>query len=203
MAHYLRRIVGWFWSAIGLWLHIWAWYLWPGTLIKKISRCCGDVYGDRYAYSSTAWNRYKFMTFIIPILSGALFGAGLLVSGMTDPSKVLGFLNIFGLWDPSLILVMGGGLIVSFLGSRWAQGTQRPWFDITFSWPKKQKIDGALVIGSAIFGIGWGLAGICPGPAIAGLGSFIPSIILFFLPMIAGLFLGHWTRNFWESKNVG
>ncbi|NBT40125.1 MAG: YeeE/YedE family protein [Alphaproteobacteria bacterium] len=143
------------------------------------------------------------MTFFIPILSGALFGAGLLVSGMTDPSKVLGFLNIFGLWDPSLILVMGGGLIVSFLGSRWAQGTQRPWFDITFSWPKKQKIDGALVIGSAIFGIGWGLAGICPGPAIAGLGSFIPSIILFFLPMIAGLFLGHWTRNFWESKNVG
>ena len=126
----------------------------------------------------------------ISLISGVIFGIGLVISGMTNPSKVLGFLNITrGLdnWDPSLIFVMGGAILaftpfffllkdkeVSALGAK-------------IELPEKQNIDKKLLIGSALFGVGWGLVGLCPGPAIAALATFDPIVIVFLASMAAGV----------------
>lgn len=103
-------------------------------------------------------------------LAGLLFGAGLVVAQMTDPNKVLAFLDVTGAWDPSLMLVMGGAVAVTFAGYRWALGRPAPLFDGRFHLPTALAIDGPLLMGSALFGLGWGLAGYCPGPALASIG---------------------------------
>jgi uncharacterized protein len=127
-------------------------------------------------------------------LSGALFGAGLYVSQMVDPLKVLRFLDFgaipAGGWDPSLVFVMGAALIVMFVAVQLGKTRSAPLFDSTFHEPEYKKIDRRLVGGAALFGIGWGMAGICPGPAIS-LIAFVPDNLWIFLTtMFIGSFAG-------------
>lgn len=127
----------------------------------------------------------------LAILSiGALFGAGLAISGMLNPAKVAGFLDLFGLWDPSLAFVMGGGVVVNFIGHRLVMKRGKPIFAGTFRLPTSQDIDKRLIGGAVLFGIGWGLAGLCPGPAISSLLLNPQDGIGFVLLMLAGLYAG-------------
>lgn len=126
------------------------------------------------------------------LISGAVFGLGLAIAGMTDPRKVLGFLDVAGDWDPSLLLVLGAAVIVAFVGYRLAQRQPAPLFDAQFRRPENARIDAPLLIGALLFGIGWGIAGYCPGPAIATL-AYANKELLLFLP---ALLLGQWLRRF-------
>ena len=106
---------------------------------------------------------------------GLIFGAGLLISGMTEPEKVLGFLDIFGAWDARLAFVMAGAVAVAAIGFALAQRRSAPVFTAKFLWPERSDIDAPLVAGGVLFGIGWGLVGICPGPALVNLAGFQPA----------------------------
>ncbi|MDX3808448.1 DUF6691 family protein [Bosea thiooxidans] len=122
--------------------------------------------------------------------SGALFGFGLSLSGMIDPARVLGFLNLAsGHWDPSLVFVLGGAVIVAIPGVMLQRRLGRPLFDEGFHLPQKTAIDGRLVGGSALFGIGWGLAGFCPGPALSALSLGHAPVLVFVLAMVIGMIL--------------
>jgi len=118
-----------------------------------------------------------------------IFGLGLLISGMANPQKVLGFLDITGLWDPSLILVMAGAILAALLPFQWAKNQSRSLLGQTMQLPDKTQIDRPLIVGSLLFGIGWGLAGICPGPAIVLLGLKQINAIYFVLAMLAGMWI--------------
>ena len=122
-----------------------------------------------------------------PIASGALFGAGLTVSGMTDPARVRGFLDVFGRWDPTLVFVMGGAIFVMAIAWRIQARMKAPLFGPTFSLPDRSDFDGRLVAGSALFGAGWGIAGLCPGPAVASLALSPLSVLPFLGAMFAGM----------------
>jgi uncharacterized membrane protein YedE/YeeE len=111
------------------------------------------------------------MEIVIALVSGLVFGLGLIVSGMSDPAKVLGFLDLAGNWDPSLALVMGGAVGVAFCAFAWAGRRQWSWQGGRIALPTPAPLDRSLLLGSALFGIGWGLAGFCPGPAIVGIGA--------------------------------
>ena len=124
------------------------------------------------------------------ILIGALFGVGLALSGMLNPAKVTGFLDLFGVWDPSLAFVMGGGVIANFIGHRIVTRRAAPVFGDGFSMPTRTDIDSRLLLGAALFGVGWGLAGLCPGPAIASILIAPGEVALFVLMMLAGLAVG-------------
>ncbi|OKH87213.1 DUF6691 family protein [Thalassospira sp. TSL5-1] len=127
------------------------------------------------------------------LLCGCLFGAGLALSGMINPEKVLGFLDIAAIstngWDPSLIFVMGGGLIVALPFFWWAKSHDTALLGGNISLPTKRTIDRPLIIGSLIFGIGWGLAGLCPGPALSALSYLQLKPFLFVVAMLAGMVL--------------
>ena len=132
--------------------------------------------------------------FAVAAASGLLFGIGLYVSQMVDPFKVLRFLDFTAIpsggWDPSLAFVMGGGLVVMFAAVQYAKRWERPLYDSTFHGPDYNRIDTPLVVGSAIFGVGWGMSGICPGPAIS-LIAFLPdNLWIFLLAMFAGSYGG-------------
>jgi uncharacterized membrane protein YedE/YeeE len=129
------------------------------------------------------------MQFVIVFAIGLLFGIGLIVSGMTDPGKVLGFLDLAGNWDPSLLFVMGGAVLVAGIGFRVARRRGQTLFGAPVRLPAATAIDRRLVIGSLVFGAGWGLAGFCPGPALASLGTGRGEPLLFSLAMIAGMAL--------------
>src|SRR5689334_11928889 len=118
---------------------------------------------------------------------GLLFGVGLLMSGMTDPNKVLGFLDLFGAWDATLAFVMAGAVIVSSAGFALARGLGQPALTAQFQWPTRKDIDAPLVAGSALFGLGWGLVGLCPGPALVNLAGLMPGVVVFVLAMAAGM----------------
>jgi uncharacterized membrane protein YedE/YeeE len=118
---------------------------------------------------------------------GLLFGIGLIVSGMTDPGKVLGFLDLAGNWDPSLLFVMGGATLVAAIGFALARRRGRTLTGAPVRLPAATAIDRRLVIGSLVFGAGWGLAGFCPGPALASLGTGRSEPLLFSLAMVAGM----------------
>lgn len=125
------------------------------------------------------------------IVAGMLFGAGLVLSGMTDPAKVLGFLDLAGVWDPSLMLVMGGALAVYLPLAQWRLRQSGPdWCGTRLEWPKAKAVSARLVVGAGLFGIGWGLAGICPGPALANLAAPPLALLWFIGPMLVGLWLG-------------
>ena len=125
---------------------------------------------------------------VVSLVSGLLFGTGLLISGMTDTEKVQGWLDILGKWDPTLAFVMGGAIIP--MVAAWViTAKKKPVFDVSFSMPSKKRIDKKLLAGSVLFGMGWGLAGLCPGPAIAALGFGGTGIILFFVSMVVGMLL--------------
>ncbi|MBU3621662.1 YeeE/YedE family protein [Polynucleobacter sp. CS-Odin-A6] len=120
---------------------------------------------------------------------GVLFGLGLIISGMCNPQKILNFLDITGDWDPSLIFVMGGAVIVGLGGFYFASKRALSFFDGALHIPSKRDISRPLVIGSLIFGAGWGIAGFCPGPAIVALGAGHIKAVVFVLAMLAGMVL--------------
>ena len=123
------------------------------------------------------------------LASGIVFGFGLSLSGMLNPVRVQGFLDVFGNWDPSLAFVLGGAVAIAFAGVQVMKKMRHPAFDDSFHVPTKRKIDGPLVIGSALFGLGWGIGGFCPGPAVASLSLGIPQTILFVVAMLIGMTL--------------
>ncbi len=123
------------------------------------------------------------------LLCGLLFGLGLAVSGMTDTHRVLGFLDLFGAWQPALIFVMGSALVVTLLGFRLVLRQRQPLFAPSFYLPTTRDIDGRLVGGAALFGIGWGIYGYCPGPAISSLFYAETNTVYFVLAMVAGMWL--------------
>lgn len=125
-------------------------------------------------------------TAIVALLCGLLFGTGLTYSGMASPSKVLAFLTFGPSWDPSLIFVMGGALAVTLPGFWWLRRKDRPWVGESFSRPASQKIDKQLLAGAGLFGIGWGLVGYCPGPAIVSFGLMQAAAAVFLPAMLAG-----------------
>jgi len=130
------------------------------------------------------------MRHISLVLIGTLFGAGLALSGMLNPSKVAGFLDLFGVWDPSLAFVMGGGVVANFIGHRIVTRRMAPLYEAGFSLPTTQRVDARLLTGAGLFGIGWGLGGLCPGPAISSLLLVPGDAVLFVMMMLAGLAVG-------------
>jgi hypothetical protein len=134
-------------------------------------------------------------TVLAALFSGTLFGAGLAWAGMTNPARVLGFLDITGNWDPTLMLVMVGALAISGPLFPLVLRRPRPVLAALFNLPSKRDLDGRLLIGAIVFGIGWGLAGLCPGPAIAGLITGSPAILLFLAAMLAGMWLAGLTEH--------
>lgn len=127
---------------------------------------------------------------IIALLSGVVFGVGLALAGMLNPSKVSGFLDIFGLWDPSLAFVMAGGIAVNAVGHFLFVRNRKPVFASDFHLPKISAIDRPLLVGSALFGIGWGMAGLCPGPVLSSLFLNPADMLIFAGIMAAGLKAG-------------
>ncbi len=126
---------------------------------------------------------------------GLLFGLGLAVSGMMNPAKVIGFLDVAGDWDPTLIFVMGGALLVTVPAYRAVLARQSPILYESFSLPTKEAIDAPLIGGAAMFGVGWGLVGFCPGPAVAALTTGLAPVFGFVASMLAGMFLHRWLRG--------
>lgn len=136
------------------------------------------------------------MTILIAALAGLVFGLGLLVSGMADPKKVLAFLDLAGPWDPSLALVMGGAIALGLPGFALARRRNRSLLGEPMQLPARQAADAPLLIGSALFGIGWGLAGYCPGPALLGTAAGMGSAAIFSAAMLAGMLLfGLWSKR--------
>lgn len=127
------------------------------------------------------------MQMLVTYLAGLIFGVGLCISGMNRPEKVLGFLDIAGLWDPSLAFVMAGAIGVAFFAFRLAAMRARAWLGDPMRLPTSTNVDRRLLAGSAIFGLGWGLAGVCPGPAIVDLGFLDPRAAVFVVAMLAGM----------------
>lgn len=125
---------------------------------------------------------------------GLVFGAGIAVSGMANPAKVLNFFDVFGTFDPSLLLVMASALAVTFVGYRFVLKRPAPVFDRKFHLPTRRQLDLPLIGGSALFGVGWGIAGFCPGGAIPALGLGETSAVLFVVAMIAGIYLSNGVR---------
>lgn len=132
-------------------------------------------------------------TSLVALIAGLLFGLGLAVSGMFDPAKVLGFLDIAAIasggWDPSLAFVMAGGLAVTLPAFQIARRWRQPVAAAEFQTPRAQGLDVRLLLGALLFGIGWGLVGYCPGPALAALAFAVPGTIVFVLAMVAGMLL--------------
>lgn len=129
--------------------------------------------------------------YLPPLGSGILFGAGLTLSGMVDPVRVRGFLDLFGNWDPTLVFVMGGALAVMAVAWALQRRMTHPLFAEKFSLPDRTDLDPRLIGGAALFGIGWGIAGICPGPAIASLALVPGKVLPFVAAMIAGMAVHH------------
>lgn len=127
---------------------------------------------------------------LFALVAGVIFGVGLTISQMVNPSKVIAFLDLFGNWDPSLAFVMGGALIVTALGYRWVMKRDKPVYADKFQIPSIQTLDARLVLGSTLFGTGWGLVGLCPGPAVAALtiGGFPVLVFLCAILVGAGLY---------------
>jgi uncharacterized protein len=126
---------------------------------------------------------------LVPLAAGTIFGAGLTIGGMTDPARVRGFLDLFGNWDPTLAFVMGGAVLVMALAWAVQRTMRRPVFAEGFSLPDRNDLTPRLVGGSALFGIGWGVAGLCPGPGFAALAIDLPSAAIFLAAMLGGMVL--------------
>jgi len=133
----------------------------------------------------------KAINLVIAAVIGVLFGGGLIISGMTDPAKIVGFLDPLHGWDPSLAFVMGGAVLVNALAFRRIRQHRNPWFDVKFHLPTRKDIDRQLLAGAAVFGVGWGLGGLCPGPALVSAASGSATAIAFVLAMLAGMLLQH------------
>lgn len=135
---------------------------------------------------------------IVALVSGTLFGIGLDIGGMTNPANIIGFLDVAGNWNPSLIFVMVGAIVVTFTGYRLAFRQGKPIWAASFQIPTKEDFDGRLLGGSALFGIGWGLAGYCPGPAFSALTLNNSGIFVFVIVMLVGML----AVNMWDKRAV-
>ena len=139
------------------------------------------------------------MPVLVQFVIGLIFGLGLLVSGMSDPAKVLNFLDLGGIrhgtWDASLAFVMAGAVAVTFIGYKLALKRPQPIFAERFHLPGTADLDLRIILGPAIFGVGWGLVGFCPGPALTALGFGAPTALLFVAAMLAGMVLARWIAN--------
>lgn len=137
------------------------------------------------------------MQILMAFFTGLVFGLGLILAGMTDPSKVIGFLDLAGNWDPSLAFVMGGAIAVSSIAFYFAKGRSHAWLGEVMRLPTATQIDRRLVLGGLVFGAGWGLAGYCPGPAIASLAQGGTKPAIFVVAMLAGMAIyelqGRWS----------
>jgi hypothetical protein len=127
------------------------------------------------------------MSAVTAFIAGLVFGVGLIISGMTDPGKVIGFLDVAGNWDPSLAFVMAGAILVGFFAFAVARRRAQTFLGAALALPQRRDIDRRLVGGSLVFGIGWGLAGYCPGPALVSLGSGQPKAAVFVAAMLVGM----------------
>jgi uncharacterized protein len=132
--------------------------------------------------------------------AGLIFGLGLILSGMTNPAKVLGFLDLAGNWDPSLAFVMGGAILVGAIAFYFAQGRAKTWIGERMRLPTATQIDRRLVVGGMTFGIGWGLAGYCPGPALASIAQGGAKPLIFFSAMLAGMAVFELLERIAESR---
>src|SRR2546421_9379670 len=139
------------------------------------------------------------MPVLVQFVIGLIFGLGLLVSGMSDPAKVLNFLDLGGIragtWDPSLAFVMAGAVAVTLIGYKFVLKRPQPIFAERFHLPGTADLDLRMILGPAIFGVGWGLVGFCPGPALTALGFGAPTALLFVAAMLAGMVLARWIAN--------
>ena len=145
------------------------------------------------------------MNRVIAFVAGLVFGVGLILAGMTDPAKVIGFLDLFGNWDPSLALVMGGAIAVGVFAFAVARRRTATWLGGAMHLPRPGTIDRPLVVGSLVFGVGWGLAGFCPGPALVSLGAGQPKAAVFVLAMLVGMMAFDWaTRGApqWQTEGA-
>jgi uncharacterized membrane protein YedE/YeeE len=136
------------------------------------------------------------MLVVAAMICGLIFGWGLLISGMMQPAKVLAFLDVFGAWDPSLAVVMIAALAVAAPGFMFAKRRERPILATKGAWPTKMRVDPSLLLGSGLFGIGWGLVGLCPGPALENLATLSPHVIAFVAAMVGGMAL----HDFWPKR---
>lgn len=136
------------------------------------------------------------MPLIASLVCGLIFGLGLMISGMTDPTRVLGFLDVFGRWDPTLAFVMIGALAVTGVGFALVRRHGAPLFAGSASWPTRHVIDRPLVIGAVMFGTGWGLSGLCPGPALENLATLSPQVLVF----VAAMALGMMLEKLWQTR---
>lgn len=132
----------------------------------------------------------------LSLISGLIFGLGLIAGGMTDPSKVKGFLDLFGRWDPSLALVMGGAIAVGVFAFAATKKKAVSWVGEPFEKPASMAVDRPLMAGGALFGIGWGLGGFCPGPALVAVGAGLPQAFVFALSMMVGM----WAYDRWQVR---
>lgn len=136
------------------------------------------------------------MSALSAFVVGLVFGVGLIVSGMSDPAKVLAFLDVAGAWDPSLALVMVGAIAVGAVSFAIAARRNTTWLGHPMRIPQEARVDRRLLAGSALFGVGWGLAGICPGPALVLVGAALPKGVVYFAAMLAGMVLFELLQHF-------
>jgi uncharacterized membrane protein YedE/YeeE len=129
-------------------------------------------------------------------VAGIVFALGLGISGMTRPIKVIGFLDFFGNWDPSLACVMVGAIAVYFIANRWRGHMRSPLLAMKFSVPTRTDLDARLILGAAIFGVGWGISGFCPGPALTSLATGASSVVIFVVAMAAGTCIHSWAAGY-------
>jgi uncharacterized membrane protein YedE/YeeE len=143
------------------------------------------------------------MYVLTALLSGLVFGLGLIVSGMANPAKVLGFLDLGGAWDPSLALVMAGAILVGFFAFLVAKKRTRSFIGADMKLPTASAIDRRLLAGSALFGAGWGIAGFCPGPGLVALGMGESKALVFVVAMLVGMAIFNWRENQERTKALG
>lgn len=145
------------------------------------------------------------MRILASLVTGLVFGLGLILAGMTNPAKVQNFLDVFGIWDPSLAFVMGGAIAVAATGFALLRARAKaPLFAVSFSWPTKTDVDAPLLLGAGVFGIGWGLGGLCPGPALTSMPTGEAGILVFVVAMLFGFFVARWLQaRLAEGSMVG
>lgn len=136
---------------------------------------------------------HKVMKMMTPLLAGILFGLGLLVSGMTNPEKVRGFLDLFGDWQPALMAVMVSAIAVFAIAYAVSNKMKQPWFHSVFHKPSLTRLDARLITGAALFGIGWGMVGLCPGPALLNIMTGQEDILLFIFALLVGNRIAHYS----------
>jgi uncharacterized membrane protein YedE/YeeE len=170
--------------------------LWPVAFVSALFSCYRIVY-ERWlpyciCYSACTVMMRKSIGLVSQYLIGLLFGLGLLVSGMSNPEKILAFLDLGGAWDPSLVFVMGGAVLVGLVAFYLAKKRTQSFFGDALQIPTRRDIDKRLVIGSLLFGLGWGIAGFCPGPALVALGTGHAKPLVFVLAMLVGMAACEW-----------